>query len=369
METDDNEERQLRSVALQNAQSILAARQRAEQELVAAKEALERKAAELAGSMGELQEQREWFRVTLSSIGDAVITTDTQGGITFLNPVAELLTGWRSADALGQPVETVFNIINETTLQRAENPIAKVLREGVIVGLANHTALIAKNGTWTAIEDSAAPIKDPAGVVSGAVMVFHDVTRRRRAEDALRASEERLRAMFNHAAVGIAVAGLGGQFLEVNHKFADILQYRVEELHQQTFAAITHPDDLPATQAQLRRLVAGEIQQYALEKRYLCKDGGIVWSLTTVTLLKDSHGKPENFLGIIEDITDRKRAEDLIRESAERLQLALSAGDLGDWRWDKKADRVWLGPRAAEIFGLTPGEPFVWGGLRELLVE
>ena len=369
MATQDDEERELRSVALQNAQSILLARQRAERELIAAKEALEHKAAELAGSLGELREQREWFRVTLSSIGDAVITTDMRGSITFLNPVAELLTGWQFQDALGQPVEIIFNIINETTLQRAENPIEKVLRDGVVVGLANHTALIARNGKQTAIEDSAAPIKDPAGKVSGAVMVFHDVTRRRRAEDALRASEERLRAMFNHAAVGIAVARLGGQFLEVNNKFADILGYSVAELQQQTFTAITHPEDLIQTQVHLRRLIAGEISQYALEKRYLRKDSGIVWSLTTVTLLKDLHGEPINFLGIIEDITERKRAQDSIRESTERLQLALAAADLGDWKWDKKADRMWLSARAAEIFGLTGDKQFIWEELRDLLVE
>ena len=369
MTVEDNEERELRFVALQTAQSVLLARQRAEQELIAAKEALERKAEELAGSMTQLQEQREWFRVTLSSIGDAVITTDIQGRITFLNPVAELLTGWLSREAIGQPVESVFNIINESTLQRAENPIAKVLRDGVVVGLANHTALIARDETWTAIEDSAAPIKDPAGAVAGVVMVFHDVTRRRRAENALRASEERLRAMFNHAAVGIAVASLGGQFLEINSKFAAILGHSPEELLLLTFTAITHPDDLPQTQAQLHRLTAGEIPQYSLEKRYLRKDGAIVWSLTTVTLLKDLHGEPEHFLGIIEDITDRKRAQDSIRETTERLQLALSAADLGDWKWDKNADRMWLSDRAAAIFGLSGGNQFIWDELRNLLVE
>ncbi len=97
----------------------------------------------------ELRQQREWFEVTLSSIGDAVITTDTQGKVTFLNPVAEMMTGWKSAEASGQPLEKVFTIINEETREPAKNPVEKVLREGTVVGLANHTALISKDGTET----------------------------------------------------------------------------------------------------------------------------------------------------------------------------------------------------------------------------
>ena len=176
---DDIEDRELREAALKNVESILAARRRAERELLAAKEALERKTE-------ELQQQREWFEVTLASIGDAVITTDTQGRVTFLNPIAQALTGWQSADALGEEVETVFHIVHEETRKRAENPIKKVLQMGQIVGLANHTALIARDGTEIAIEDSAAPIRDHRGNVMGVVMVFRDVTARRSAERALR---------------------------------------------------------------------------------------------------------------------------------------------------------------------------------------
>jgi PAS domain S-box-containing protein len=172
MARDENEDKLLRSVALQNAQAVLLARERAERELIAAKEALELKSADLA-------EQREFFRVTLASIGDAVITTDTSGVITFLNPVAESMTGWKAEDAIGQPIEKVFNVINEETRNPAPNPVFKVLREGVVVGLANHTSLIALDGKETAIDDSAAPIRDQSGNIAGVVMVFHDVTKQR----------------------------------------------------------------------------------------------------------------------------------------------------------------------------------------------
>jgi PAS domain S-box-containing protein len=129
-----------------------------------------------------VHEQREWLRVTLASIGDAVIATDTGGRVTFLNSVAQELTGWTQGDAEGHPLETVFAILNEQTRQPVGNPVEKVLREGVVVGLANHTVLISRDGTERPIDDSAAPIRDAAGSLVGVVLIFRDVTGQRRAE-------------------------------------------------------------------------------------------------------------------------------------------------------------------------------------------
>ena len=129
-----------------------------------------------------LHEQREWLRVTLSSIGDGVITTDGNGAVTFLNPVAQSLTGWTPADAAGKPLIDVFKIVNEESRRTVENPVARALREGVVVGLANHTLLIARDGTERPIDDSAAPIRDEQGRVAGCVLVFRDISERRRAE-------------------------------------------------------------------------------------------------------------------------------------------------------------------------------------------
>ncbi len=140
----------------------------------------------------ELREQREWLRVTLTSIGDAVLATDGAGRITFLNPVAESITGWKAADAAGRPVRDVFRIVNESDGQTLEDPVARVLAEGRTVALENHTALVAKDGRIVPIDDSAAPILDAAGKVIGAVLVFHDVTERRRAEERARRTLEEL---------------------------------------------------------------------------------------------------------------------------------------------------------------------------------
>ena len=129
-----------------------------------------------------LHEQREWLRVTLSSIGDAVITTDTAGLVTFMNPVAQSLTGWTLEQATGVPLHDVFQIVNAESRRTAENPATRALRDGVVVGLANHTLLVSKDGTERPIDDSAAPIRNKSGEVAGVVLVFRDVTERRQKE-------------------------------------------------------------------------------------------------------------------------------------------------------------------------------------------
>lgn len=133
----------------------------------------------------DLLESKNWLQTTLRSIGDAVIATDVRGYITFMNPVAEKLTGWEEKTAEGFPLESIFNIINEETRERTGNPAARVLKEGIIVGLANHTVLIAKDGTERPVDDSAAPIKDDEGNIIGVVMVFRDVSERTEAQKAL----------------------------------------------------------------------------------------------------------------------------------------------------------------------------------------
>ena len=160
------------------------------------KDATRSHVAELA-----LAESRELLQVTLESIGDAVITTDLKGAITWLNPVAERLTGWLNAEALGLPLAEVFNIVNEETRQVAENPVARCLQEGKISGLASNTVLIARHGAEYGIEDSASPIRDRDGQALGAVLVFHDVTEQRRLsrEMSYRAKHDPLTGLTNRA--------------------------------------------------------------------------------------------------------------------------------------------------------------------------
>lgn len=138
----------------------------------------------------EVQESRQWFQTTLESIGDAVIACDIHGRVEFLNAIATGLTGWTSQEAIGRPLTEVFNAVHEVTREVAENPVEKVRREKRVVGLANHTALISRQGKEFLIDDSAAPIVDEKGGMTGIVLVFHDVTEQRRTEAALISGEK-----------------------------------------------------------------------------------------------------------------------------------------------------------------------------------
>lgn len=138
----------------------------------------------------QLKAREEWFRVTLTSVGEAVIATDEQGKVTFLNPLAERLTGLERATALGKTIEEVFPIFNEYTLKVVENPVKRVMEEGKTVGLANHTVLRNRDGSLTPIEDSAAPIWDDNDAMIGVVLVFRDATLSRKSEELLRRTEK-----------------------------------------------------------------------------------------------------------------------------------------------------------------------------------
>jgi PAS domain S-box-containing protein len=140
----------------------------------------------------ELKLSRDWLQTTLASIGDGVVITDAKGRVSFLNTEAERLTGWKSAEAHGKDLPEVFRIVNEETRHSVENPVEKVFRQGRVVGLANHTILIAKNGTETPIDDSAAPIRDPGGPLFGVVLIFRDFTEQKKAQNALKDAQEEL---------------------------------------------------------------------------------------------------------------------------------------------------------------------------------
>jgi PAS domain S-box-containing protein len=143
-----------------------------------------------------VREREEWLRTTLASIGDAVIATDREGRVQFLNEVAQNLIGWTAPEVIGRSIEDVFRIVNEATREPVENPVRRVLREGRVVGLANHTALVSRSGREYVIEDSGAPIRDADGAVIGVVLVFHDTT--------LRWREQKRKLMLGEASVALA---------------------------------------------------------------------------------------------------------------------------------------------------------------------
>ena len=161
-----------------------------------------------------IREQRERLHVTLASIGDAVISTDAQGRVEFLNPVAEELVGWKTEEAAGRMLDEVFRIVNEETRRPVENPALRALRDGRIVGLANHTVLISRDGTERPIDDSAAPIRDAEGRVVGSVLVFRDIGEQKRHERHRNARLAVTEALGGAASVEAGAAGVLGAVCE-----------------------------------------------------------------------------------------------------------------------------------------------------------
>ena len=199
-------------------------------------------------------------------------------------------------------------------------------------------------------------IRDPDGHASGLVGICRDVTELTRAEAAVREAEERFRGAFEAAAIGMAIVAPDGRFLRVNRSLCDLVAYPEDELLATTFQAITHHDDLGTDLDHVRRLLAGEVRAYQMEKRYVRKDRTIVWIRLSTSLVRDELGAPVHFVSQIEDVTPRKVAEDALRENEERLRLALTAARMSGWSWDLLTDRLVVFGHAAELFDLADGE-------------
>jgi PAS domain S-box-containing protein len=182
-----------------------------------------------------------------------------------------------------------------------------------------------KDGTPFWNELYVSPVHDEEGRLTNFVGVQNDITERRRIEDVLRESEERFRATFEHAAIGAAQVGIDGRWLRVNRRLGEIVGYEPEELLETTFQEITHPDDLEGDLAQVRRLLADELRTYTMEKRYLRRDGSIVWVNLTVSLVRNASGEPAYFIAVVEDISERKKAQEerdllLVKEQLARAE-------------------------------------------------
>ena len=267
-------------------------------------------------------DRTEILRVTLASIGDAVITTDTRGHITYLNAVAERLTGWSNTDAARVPLERVFRIINEGTRQPVENPAVKALREGTVVGLANHTILIRKDGTEIAIDDSAAPIKNDEGMVSGCVLIFRDVTERRRFE---RESVERLTQANLLAAIvessddAIVRKAMDGTIQSWNAGAERLFGYSAQEAIGKHISLVIPPDRLSEEDRIIGALSAGrQVDHFETER--VRRNGERVIVSLTISPVRDADGRIVAASKIARDVTERRRLEDEVRRLMSELR-------------------------------------------------
>ena len=246
-------------------------------------------------------ESEEWLFTALQSIGDAVIATDADGLVVFMNAVAVRLTGWSEEEAQGVECRIVFHIVNETTRKETESPVAKVIRDGVISGLANHTILLARNGTEHNIDDSGSPIRDKAGKLIGVVLIFRDITEKRKSEQTRQEQLEILQTLFDHIPVIVTFLDPAKKFKWVNREWMKVVCWSLEDLEGEECAARLAPLFAP---------IDGW-HDYALT----VKDGrslDLAWA--TVRLSDGSS------IGIGKDITDRIRSEARSADRASQME-------------------------------------------------
>jgi len=259
----------------------------------------------------------------VAASSNGILITDPKlpdNPIVYVNPAFEKISGYAVDEVMGRNCRFLQGAERD---QPALDELRAALREGreCRVVLRNYR----KDGTLFWNELYVSPVHDEGGRLTNYVGVQNDITERRRIEEVLRESEERFRATFEHAAVGAAQVGIDGRWLRVNRRLCEIVGYTHDELLEITFADITHPDDVEADLEQARAVLRGESQLYSTEKRYVRKDGSLVWVNLTVSLVREASGEPRYFISVIEDISERKRVEEerdllLVRERLARAE-------------------------------------------------
>ena len=296
MGSDRDEEALLRAVALQNAQSILVARRRAED---------------------ALRQHSEWLRITLASIGDAVMTTDADGRVTYMNAVAQALTGWSQTDALGQLVTDVFRIVREDTRQPVDNPALRALQTEAIMRLANHTVLLARTGEEHPVDDSAAPIRDESGRTIGAVLVFRDVSERKRSD----LTRAHLAAIVESSDDAIISKTLQSVILSWNTGAERLFGYSAQEAIGQPITLLIPPDRRDEEAQFLERILRGERIEH-FETVRVSKDGRRIDISLTISPIRDGGGAIVGVSKVARDISHRRSLEARNIELHQREQLA-----------------------------------------------
>ena len=269
-------------------------------------------------------EAQEETRTTLYSIGDGVITTDALGMITRINPVAEQLTGWSEKEALGKPLLEVFKIINENTRLEVENPVVHVLREGLIVGLANHTLLIDKDGVERPIADSGAPIRNKNGEIIGVVMVFRDQTKERAAQKERMLLSDTISASLNEIYIFDANTL---HFRFVNKSALNNLGYTLNQINQLTPLDLKPEYTLKSYHALIQDLLDGKKEKEVFETVQKRSNGTVYPVEVHLQLIQ--HESEKVFLAVIQDITEKKKAQTKIRDTEEQYSHLFTEMDEG----------------------------------------
>lgn len=272
-----------------------------------------------------LKDKEQNLSVTLNSIGDAVIVTDTSGFVTRMNPVAEQLTGWDLDDALGKPLKTIFPIIDATTRQNVENPIEKVIATGETIFLSNHTTLISKDGTEHQITDSAAPIRDD-GQIIGMILVFNDVTMQYQLRQTAIKHKRDLQAIMDHSPAIIYVKDREGKYTFVNHQFEIVFQTTREEIIGKSDSQMFSPRIADKLDKNDESIFSGGTT-YDSEDVFVQNDIPHTYMTTKFPLLNEA-GKIYALCGISTDVTDHRHQEEQLRRSQKMDALGKLTGGI-----------------------------------------
>ena len=279
--------------------------------------------AELAQAKASAEHGRDMLRATLYSIGDAVITTDREGVVQMMNDVAERLTGYTETEARGVNIEKIVHIVNERTRAQVENPIRRVIEDGKIVGLANHTVLISKSGAEIPVDDSAAPIHASDGGISGVVLVFRDVSDRKKAFNTAR----RLAAIVESSDDAIVGKTLDGTVTAWNIGAERLFGYSAAEMIGAPIARIIPADRVGEMEAILDRVRGGGYVEHHETDR-LTNDGRRIRVSITVSPIRDDEGHVIGASKIARDITRERQLEDLVRQTQKMEAVGRLAGGL-----------------------------------------
>ncbi|TAN38850.1 MAG: PAS domain S-box protein [Verrucomicrobia bacterium] len=288
------------------------------------------------------------FLSMLQSITEGVVAADLDGNVLWLNPAAEKLTGWSQAEALGRPVPEIYKVVDAQTREALPNPTPHIL-QGTTRVSGGAAVLLTRDGRAVPVTDSGAILRGNAGHAQGVVVIFRDDTERREAHRALRESSRVFRAIFMRAGSGMALTDLRGTILDTNQVLQNMLGYTAGELYGRPLSAITHPDDIAAEMAELRKIISERQrdQRLQLDKRYLRKDGSVLWGRLTATVIFDADGLPLFGLNMVEDITSIRQVDAALEAEKERLMVTLRS--IGDGVIATDADgHVQLLNRAAE---------------------
>jgi len=312
----------------------------------------------------DLRDSEENLRVTLASIGDAVIATTREGAVSRMNPTAEILTGWKTEEALGKPLTEVFNIVNSRSKQPVANPVEKVIETGTIIGLANHTMLVSKDGAEYQIADAAAPILNTAGEIIGVVLIFRDVTEEYWLNERIRENEERMELALKGANLCTWDHDIQGERVIFNTNWARMMGYDPDDIIHtiNDWKNMVHPDDLPAVDKSMFEYLTGDTVYYENEFRLVHKDGHTIWVQVKGRIIRrDEDGRPLRICGTYLDVTEHIRAQAALQESKTLLRTLVDT--MPDLVWLKDPEGVFLscnkqfellsGAREADIIGKT----------------